>query len=276
MYTEQDGCRLAFVDEGTGEPPILFLHGHAGAIVEWDATVSALCHRFHCIAPDLPGHGLSCIPHVSAATLDLVVKAVIRFLDELAAGPVVAVGHSMGGRVAAHVALERPELIRALVMVNAPADQPLPLSLKLLTRFVPLDLLPFLVRRRRLFRRFIHHYSSRMVRVPNPLTRRKAEFFRELRSREDMSVRIRYLTALGRDVFRDDLDRRLPKIESPVLVVWSDGDPTCPLASGRLIREHVKKGRLIVMKGCAHNPHLEQFDAFNEHLIRFVASLDHA
>jgi len=270
-YTEQDGRRLAFVDEGRGDPALLFLHGHAGAVVEWDTTVSALCDRFRSIAPDLPGHGLSCIPHETAATLGDVVRSVIRLLEEHASGPVVAVGHSMGGRVAAHMALDRPDLIRALVMVNAPADQPLPASLKLLTRFVPLGLLPFLVRRQNLFRRFIRHYSSDMVLQPNPLTRRKAQFFRELRSREDMPSRIRYLTALGRDVVRDNLDRRLHEIRVPVLVVWSDGDPTCPLSSGRLIQERVQKGELIVLEGCAHNPHLEQFDTFNEHLTRFAA-----
>ena len=269
---EQGGCSLAYVDEGNGAPPVLFLHGHAGSIVEWDTTVSALSDRFRCVAIDLPGHGKSCLPPEPNARLDFLVGAVIGLLDALSMGPVVAVGHSMGGRVAAHVALKRPDLVRSLVMVNAPADQPLPVSLKLITRFVPLRVLPGLIKRRDLFRGFIRHYSSRMVRAPNRLTERKACYFRELRSSADMPARIRYLTVLGRDLFKDNLDQRLHEIRVPVLVVWSDSDPNCPLHCGELIRQRVPPSRLVVMKGCAHNPHLESFDAFNEHLINFVTN----
>jgi len=256
------GCRMAWLDEGEGDPPFLFLHGHTSAIVEWDHTVARLRERFRCIVPDLPGHGLSCLPPVAEATLERVVQAVAELLDSLDAGPAVAVGHSMGGRVGAHLALRRPDLVRSLVMVNAPADQPLPVGLKLITRFVPLALVPALFRSGPLLRRFIRRYSSHMVRAPNPLTRRKADYFRALRAGADLPARSRVITALGRDVLRDRLDRRLHEIRVPVLVVWSDADPNCPVASAELIARRVPRARLVMMHGCGHNPHLERFDEF--------------
>jgi len=258
---------MALLDQGAGDPPVVFLHGHASAIVEWDSTVARVCHRHRCIVPDLPGHGLSCLPPVSEATLDRTVQAVVELLDSLSAGPAVMVGHSMGGRVGAHVALSRPERVRSLVLVNAPMDQPLPASLKLITRLVPLRLVPALFRSGPLFRRFIRRYSSHMVRSPNPLTRRKAEYFRALRGSPDLPARSRYLTALGRDVLRDRLHLRLGEIRVPVLVVWSDADPTCPLSSGRLIAQRVPRARLVLMRGCGHNPHMERADEFLDLLL---------
>lgn len=267
---EQDGCTLAYVDEGAGGPPLLFLHGHAGSIVEWDTTISTLKSRFRCVAPDLPGHGKSCMPEESNANLDSLVRAAIGLIDFLSLVSVVVVGHSMGGRVAAHMALQRPDLVRSLVLVNAPADQPLPVSLKLITQFVPLRMLPWMIRRQALLRSFIRRYSSRMVLAPNRLTERKARYFRDLRSSGDMPARVRYLTVLGRDLFKDNLDERLHEIRVPMLIVWSDSDPNCPLSCGELILKRVPRSRLVVMEGCAHNPHLESFEAFNEHLIHFV------
>jgi pimeloyl-ACP methyl ester carboxylesterase len=261
---------MAVLDQGEGDPPFLFLHGHTSAIVEWDSSVSRIQDRFRCIVPDLPGHGLSCLPPVSEATLDRTVQAVVELLDSLAFGPAVVVGHSMGGRVGAHVALRRPDLVRSLVLVNAPADQPLPTSLKMITRFVPLALVPALFRTGPLFRRFIRRYSSQMVREPNPLTRRKAEYFRELRDSKDLPARSRTITALGRDVLRDKLHLRLHEIRAPVLVVWSDADHTCPVSSADLIVERVPRARLVLLHGCGHNPHLERFETFLD-LLREMA-----
>jgi pimeloyl-ACP methyl ester carboxylesterase len=272
-YATLAGCRTAILDEGGGAPPLLFLHGHASSIVEWDSTVSDLRDRFRCVVPDLPGHGMSCLPPAPEATLDRNVRTCLELLDLLAAGPAVVVGHSMGGRVGAHMALRRPDRVRSLVMVNAPADQPLPRSLKRITRFVPLSLVPTLFRSKPLFRRFLRRYSSGMVRDPNPLTRRKAAYFRALRQGADLPARARFLTALGRDLFRDNLHERLHEIRVPVLVVWSDRDPTCPVRSAELITARVPRARLVLMRGCGHNPHLERAGAFQEALLTFVQSL---
>jgi len=272
-YRTVAGCRLACLDEGTGNPPILFLHGHASAIVEWDSSVSMLRERFRCIVPDLPGHGLSCLPPAGQASLDGIVRAVVSLLDALDCGPAVIVGHSMGGRVGAHVSLRRPDLVRGLVLVNAPADQPLPLSLKLITRLTPLALVPWFFRSGPLLRSFLRRYSSRMVREPNPLTRRKSQYFREVRAGPELSRKARYITALGRDLFRDDLHLRLGGIRAPVLVIWSDGDHTCPLRSAERITKRVPQSKLVLIRGCAHNPHLEHFEAFHEHLRAFVDDL---
>ena len=273
-YTNAAGCRLACLDEGAGDPPLLFLHGHTSSIVEWDSSVAVLRDRYRCIVPDLPGHGESCLPPASEASLERLVEAVVTLLETLACGPAVIVGHSMGGRVGAHVALRRPDLVRGLVLVNAPADQPLPLSLKIITRLTPPALAPWFFRSGPLLRGFLRRYSSRMVRMPNPLTRRKSQYFRELRSGPELSRRARYITALGRDLLRDDLHRKMGKIRVPTLVVWSDGDHTCPVRSAELIVERVPKARLVLMQGCAHNPHLERFESFHDHLRGFVDSLD--
>lgn len=265
------GCRLTFTDAGGNDPALFFLHGYGSSIVEWDAHVARLSGKFRCLNLDLPGHGESGIPPAEHATFQFQVDAAAAFLASRKCGPVVAIGHSMGGRIAGRLALRYPESIRALVLVNAPADQPLAFSLKTLTKLTPAPVASFLMRRKEFFKGLTRRYSSNMVATPNELTRRKADHLRQMRGRPDFPQRMDFLIRLGKSVLDDDLARHLPEIARPTLVVWTEHDPTCPLASAKLIEGRIPRARLEIVKDAAHNPHLEQFERFNEILLQFIA-----
>jgi pimeloyl-ACP methyl ester carboxylesterase len=115
-----DAPRLAYIDEGTGERTILLVHGLASNAGFWRYNIEPLAEAgYRVIAVDLPGFGKSAkgaypyTPSFYALTL-------ARFIDALDLGPVVYVGHSMGGQVGLTLALERPALIDQLVLA-APA-----------------------------------------------------------------------------------------------------------------------------------------------------------
>ena len=81
--------------------PVLLLHGLAGHAGEWAGTAEWLCERAAIFALDRDGGD-------GAAAV-----------EEIGAGPVVCVGHSVGGRAAMRLAAERPELVRGLVVAEA-------------------------------------------------------------------------------------------------------------------------------------------------------------
>ncbi len=101
-------------------PRIVALHGFGGSSRSWDAVRRELAAQGgdpdRLISPDLPGHGsLSGRRHVDLdATLDEL-GAVLRSAAE--DGPVVLAGYSMGGRVAAQLALREPSPLAALVLI---------------------------------------------------------------------------------------------------------------------------------------------------------------
>jgi pimeloyl-ACP methyl ester carboxylesterase len=90
-----------FGGEGT---PVLLLHGLAGHAGEWAGTAEWLTRRAAVFALDGEGGD-------AAAAV-----------EEIGAGPVVCVGHSLGGRAAIRLAAERPELVRSLVVAEASPD----------------------------------------------------------------------------------------------------------------------------------------------------------
>jgi pimeloyl-ACP methyl ester carboxylesterase len=107
---------LFHTDEGDG-PPVLLVHGWTCDSHDWIFQFEAFRSQHRVIAADLRGHGRSQSPedgydpHTFAADL----AALLRALD---CGPVVAVGHSLGGLVVAGLAVEHPELVRATVAVD--------------------------------------------------------------------------------------------------------------------------------------------------------------
>jgi 2-succinyl-6-hydroxy-2,4-cyclohexadiene-1-carboxylate synthase len=96
-------------------PPVVLLHGFLGRGADWDAVRPGLPAGWDVRAPDLPGHGSAHdLPEAECA-----MSAAADLVVDQAKGPVDLVGYSMGGRLALHVAVTRPEAVRRLVLVGA-------------------------------------------------------------------------------------------------------------------------------------------------------------
>src|SRR3954451_11468064 len=114
--------RLASRTLGTAGPRVVFVHGLFGQGKNWTTIAKALADRHRVTLLDLPNHGHSpwtdTVDYVDMAEL---VGAELERLGE----PATLIGHSMGGKVAMQLALRRPELLRALVVVDvAPVEYP--------------------------------------------------------------------------------------------------------------------------------------------------------
>ncbi|MCL6674448.1 alpha/beta fold hydrolase [Streptomyces panaciradicis] len=103
--------------EGAGQRTLLLVHGEACDSHDWAPQIDAFAARHRLIIPDLPGHGRSSpAPHGHTPR---------DFADDLAGllvttgeGPVVAVGHSAGAVIASVLAVERPDLVEAVIAVS--------------------------------------------------------------------------------------------------------------------------------------------------------------
>ncbi len=111
------GGRIHYVDEGEG-PPILFLHGNPTWSFLYRGIVIRLRKDFRCIAPDLPGFGLSDHPPDYRYTPEEHAGTIRALVEELDLRDLTIMGHDWGGPIGMRVALEEPGRMRALVMGN--------------------------------------------------------------------------------------------------------------------------------------------------------------
>ncbi|WP_251096225.1 alpha/beta hydrolase [Streptomyces sp. Caat 7-52] len=119
----RDGVRLVCRDWGGPGPAVVLLHGLAGHAGEWDAAARRLTGRFRVVAVDQRGHGASeRHPHdVSRAAY---VADVVAVAGQLGLDRPVLVGQSLGGHTAMLTAAAHPDLVRALVLVEAAPGDP--------------------------------------------------------------------------------------------------------------------------------------------------------
>ena len=99
-------------------PTAVLLHGNGGHAHWWDALVPGLVPGWRLVAPDLRGHGESAWAQPPRYAIADFARDVDAVLDALAPGPVALVGHSMGARVAAWYAANRPERVRGLALLD--------------------------------------------------------------------------------------------------------------------------------------------------------------
>ncbi len=120
-----DGATIAYRRFGPRDaPPLLLVHG-GGAHGAWFAgVIPHLVDDHHLVVPDLSGHGESGRrQRYRPATWEAELAAVI---EDAGVGPLVVVGHSMGGFVTAHLAGHRPHLVTGAVIIDTPFRSPAP------------------------------------------------------------------------------------------------------------------------------------------------------
>lgn len=119
-FVEAGGLRLRYRSWGEpapGRPNLLLLHGFANSLQSFRALGPALGGDAHVVAVDMPGFGLSAKPAPHDYSNEAQAAAVKAFARRIGLGSYVVVGHSLGGAVAEHLALQSPE-VTGLVLLN--------------------------------------------------------------------------------------------------------------------------------------------------------------
>lgn len=262
---------LATRTVGDTGPRVVFLHGLFGQGRNWHTIALRLAERGYRVSTvDLPNHGRS--PWTDTQDYVEMATLVDELLEELGE-PVVLVGHSMGGKVAMTLALRRPELLTALVVVDiAPVDYPGE-------------------RKGSEFDRFIDAMQS----VDLSTLRTRAEADAALAEAvPDPTVRGFLLQSLVRDgehgwrwrLNLDVLGRDLPALgrfpEPPAGAVYAGPVLWIAGASSGYIQEENRpamtalfpRTRLVRIKGAGHWVHSERPDVFVETVARFLRDID--
>lgn len=108
-----DGSTVRVLEEGAGEP-LLLIHGVGLRAEAWGPQMRLEAHVF---AVDMPGHGES-QPLPEGARLPDYVAWAARVIEALGQGPMNVAGHSMGSLIAGGLAIERPDLVKRVALLN--------------------------------------------------------------------------------------------------------------------------------------------------------------
>ncbi len=246
----------AYLAAGQGAPLVL-LHGASSSGISWYPVIGALAARFRVWLPDMVGHGESDRPD-APYDRSYYSSWLAGFFDAVGLDRAHVVGHSLGGAVALQFALEHPERVRRLVLVDAAA----------LGRGVPVRVALAFLRSALLPSREAGERLGRLA-VYDP--RKLDPFF------EEYGSRMRAMPRPGRAFWRGGRTiavvptEELQQLKPPTLIVWGREDLFLPVSHGERAAQAIPDARLHVIPEAGHVSFLDQPQAFCEALLGFLA-----
>jgi 4,5:9,10-diseco-3-hydroxy-5,9,17-trioxoandrosta-1(10),2-diene-4-oate hydrolase len=271
QYTDVGGVKTRFWSSGESGSPVVLIHGLGLSIEYWAANVRALAEHHRILALDLVGFGRSEKPAIPY-TLERLALFVRDFLRGQGVERATWVGLSMGGGIALRAAIEFPEAVDRLVLVDCSG---LGRRISLLLRLASLPLVGVWITRPS------REGSAQFLRssVYDPALISDEWIERDYQFALDPGARRAFLSALRngvnlwgvrRDVVRAITDR-LPTLAVPTLVLWGRQDRILPVAHAHVAAAAIPGAQLHIFEQCGHFPPLEVPDAFNARVLAFLA-----
>ena len=237
-----------------GLPLLILLHGWEGSWQSWTPAIELLKRDFSLIVPDLPGFGKNKLSKPLA--LADYAKFVANLLKIKKIKKAVIIGHSFGGAVAAKTAIDYPQLVSKLILVDAA-----------------------LIRKKSVLKKFFiaaahcgrNFFSLPAVNLLFPLARR---LFYSL-SRMDDSDYFRigedsFLKLTFSRIVEEDLTFQLNLIKTSTFIIWGGKDKETPLKEGKEIHRAIKNSKLLFFPGAGHFSYLDDLPKFCSEIKKFI------
>lgn len=240
---------ICYLEGGQGET-LLLLHGFGADKDNWNRLAKHLTPKFHVVAIDVPGFGMSSRPETESYTirdqalrLDLIVAALGLDSFHLA-------GNSMGGAIAGRYAAEFPDKVRTLALVNTGGIANCPKKSELRKQLEE-GKNSLLLETPEDFEKMLAFVFVRPPWIPGPV---KAHLARQAIERRSFNEKVfRQIHAEG-----SDLEPELSRIRARTLILWGDQDRLIDVSCTEVLEKGLADSTTVILKDCGHAPMIER------------------
>jgi len=231
---------------------LLYLHGtFLGNL--WLEFHQVLSQRFHIFVPDIPGFGLTERPEWMRDMSDYILYY-RDLLDELSLDKPMVVGHSLGGWMAAELAVWYPERVKKLVLAN---------SAGIRVKGIPVAHI-FAMNPQELLSASFDNFLAAMPLMPAEMN---ADYLlSQYRQRTTLA------SLAWNPSYDPKLERRLQRVKCPTLVIWGQNDRLIPVAYADAFHRLIANSELVKLEGTGHMPMFEMPVEWSRHLVEFLSS----
>ncbi|MEB3290131.1 MAG: alpha/beta hydrolase [Leptolyngbya sp.] len=255
----------AYALAGSGEDPILLIHGFDSSQLEFRRLWPRLAQRHQTWAVDLLGFGFSDRTHCPQLSPGAIKQHLYAFWQQMIRRPMVLVGASMGGAAAIDFALTYPEAVASLVLIDSAGFAAGPAMGNLMVP--PLDSLATGFLRNAWVRRSI----SKSAYFDQALVTPDAELCAALHL--DCPRWKEALIAFTKSGGYNFLNDKIASLTQPTLVVWGKQDRILGLRDADRFQQAIPHSHLVWIDACGHVPHLEKPQDTAEAIQTFLARL---
>lgn len=251
---------LYYETAGQGQP-VLFIHGLGSSTRDWEYQTALFRRYFQTITFDLRGHGQSEKPRGPYAMSQFAADTA-ALIRQVETPPVHVVGLSLGGMVAFQLAVDAPDLLRSLVIVNSGPEIPVYTFRQRLIAFKNYIKRVLIVRLAGM-RKMGETLATHLLPAPEQAELRRV--FVERWAENDPRAYLAALRAIG----GWSVAAHLPALSIPTLIVSADQDYT-PVAFKQQYAAQMPCAELFVVRNSRHMTPIERPQALNAVLMAFL------
>lgn len=263
-----DGQKIFYLDNEnrSAKRTILLIHGFGDSSLTWTQFSRRLRDNdFRIVVPDLLGFGQSDRPAQADYRYPAQSARLFALMQKLGVEEFHVAGNSMGGGIAAQMALDHPSRIQSLILMDAAGIHYRPTDLdralldgrNLLVVKAPQD-----------FEALMALVFHNRPPAPRPIVDYLAQ-----RAVQDSALHGRIM----RDALFEDINFLMLKMESitsPTLILWGDKDRLLHPDNAKVMHHFIKGSQLVIMPDVGHSPQMEVPYESSEVVVKFVLSLD--
>lgn len=254
-FVEVSGMQVHVRDEGRRDDPVplVLLHGTSASLHTWEGVVQELKQQRRVISLDLPGFGLTGPFPDGNYRMSHYVDFLATLLDRLNVERAVLIGNSFGGQLAWEMAVDQPQRVERLVLIDAAGyprqstSVPIGFKLAAIPALAPLmaNILP---------RRLVEASTRSVYGDPGKVTPELVDRYYELTlregNREALRERFKQVPAI-------DNTERIASIQTPTLIIWGGRDGLIPPLNARRFNRDIAASELVMFEGLGHVPQEE-------------------
>jgi pimeloyl-ACP methyl ester carboxylesterase len=255
-FVTVQGMQVHLRDEGPRDDPepIVLIHGTSASLHTWDGWTEALKSQRRVIRMDLPGFGLTGPAPDGDYRMTRYADFMAALMDQLGVRRAVLAGNSLGGGIAWRTAVQHPERVSRLVLVDASGYPLQSTSVPLGFRLAQIDWLKP-VMGQLLPRRMIESSVRNVYADPDKVTPELVDRYHELTlragNRESLTQRMKLRETDAQSA------GLIPTIQQPTLILWGAQDRLITEASGQRFHREITGSQYVVFDGLGHVPQEE-------------------
>jgi pimeloyl-ACP methyl ester carboxylesterase len=251
-FVEIDGMPVHFRDQGlaTDTLPIVLIHGTGASLHTWEGWVSELKNEHRIITLDLPAYGLTGPNQTGDYSQDFYVRFMENFLSKLNIKHCVLGGNSLGGGITWAYALEHPERVSKMILVDAGGypmvSKSVPIAFQIARIPVLSNLfkyiLPHSIIEKSLLNVYVHD---------DRITTELIERYYDLASRA--GNRKAFLDRMKTSI-KNDKYLKIKTLAMSTLIIWGKEDGLIPLEVAEKFHKDLPNDTMAIFKDLGHTP----------------------
>ncbi len=268
-FVNVEGIHLHYQEFGDRtHPTLVLIHGFTASHFVWNKVAPVLGEAgFYVIAIDLVGFGYSEKPRSFDYSIAAQARIISRFMNTLGIGRATLVGSSYGGAVSLTMALDYPEFVEKLVLIDAVInDEVLDHPILRLASIPGVGevITPFLVDSRMLMR---HRMRGTLSKANHGLIteERISNVLRPLTAADGHHS----VLATSRAWSANRLESDAHLVDQQTLMIWGEEDTVIGIHNGHKLHDSILHSRFVVLKNCGHVPAEEKSELVAELVTEF-------